>query len=247
MRLDQPDLPDESEDAGMPRRSRQSPEGRDAISKDQGQGASDVRPGSRLAPASSAERTERAAAYRAVVDTAYRQDDIDHGSTRPEEPDQEAIARVTRRADGDGRGSRMTVDGKAPPARDHDSLYRPVSELKGDEPTTAERLLKARAFTGETLRGFKGTDNPDFIDSYNRTYDAVAGPTAWTSPRLNMARMLSQIHRHIYEKDGIDFTVVDLTGASSTQIGEVFDNIDKWAADPAVPAKSRIIILGDDY
>ena len=119
------------------------------------------------------------------------------------------------------------------PARDHDSRYCPVSELKGDEPATAERLLNARAFTGETLRGFKGTDNPDFIDSYNRTYDAVGGPTAWASPRLNMARMLSQIHRHIY--------------ASSTQIEEVFDNIDKWAADPAVPAKSRIIILGDDY
>jgi hypothetical protein len=108
--------------------------------------------------------------------------------------------------------------------------------LKGDEPANAEGLLKARAFTGETLRGFKDTDNPDFIDSYNRTYDAVGGPTAWASPLLNMTRMLSQIHRHIYEKDGVDFTVVDLTGASSTQIGEVFDNIDKWAADPAVPA-----------
>ncbi len=231
----------------MPRRSRQSPEGRDAIGKDQGQGASDVRPGSRLAPADSAERAERAAAYRVVVDAAYRQDGIDRGSTRPEEPDREAAARVTRRADSDGRGSRMPADGEATPARDHDSRYCPVSELKGDEPATAERLLNARAFTGETLRGFKGTDNPDFIDSYNRTYDAVGGPTAWASPRLNMARMLSQIHRHIYEKDGVDFTVVDLTGASSTQIGEVFDNIDKWAADPAVPAKSRIIILGDDY
>ena len=32
----------------MPRRSRQSLEGRDAIGKDQGQGASDVRPNSRL-------------------------------------------------------------------------------------------------------------------------------------------------------------------------------------------------------
>ena len=231
----------------MPKPNRQSPDGRDATRKDQGQGAADVRPGSRLAPVDSAERAERAAAYRAVVDAAYRQDDIDHGSTRPEEPDREATARVPRRADGDGHGSRMTADGEATLTRDNDSLHCPVSELKGDEPATAERLLKARAFTGETLRGFKGTDNPDFIDSYNRTYDAVGGPTAWASPRLDMGRMLSQIHRHIYEKDGVNYTVVDLTGASSTQIGEVFDNIDKWAADPAVPAKSRIIILGDDY
>jgi hypothetical protein len=231
----------------MPKVSRQSHEGREAIGKDKAQGASDVRPGSRLGPVDSTERAERGITYRAVVESAYRQDDIDHGSTRPEESDREAAARVTWCADGDGRGSRMTFGGEATPVHDHDSLYCPLSELKGDEPATAERLLKARAFTGETLRGFKDTDNPDFIDSYNRTYDAVGGPTAWASPLLNMTRMLSQIHRHIYEKDGVDFTVVDLTGASSTQIGEVFDNIDKWAADPAVHAKSRIIILGDDY
>jgi hypothetical protein len=40
---------------------------------------------------------------------------------------------------------------------------------------------------------------------------------------------------------------MDLTGASSKQVGEVFDSIDKWEADPAMAAKSRIIILGDDY
>lgn len=102
----------------------------------------------------STERAERAVAYRAVVDAPYRQGDTDHGSVQPKLPDREAVARVSRRADGDGRGSCMTTGGEATPIRDHDSLYCPVSELKGDEPATAERLLKARAFTGETLRGF---------------------------------------------------------------------------------------------
>lgn len=125
--------------------------------------------------------------------------------------------------------------------------YCPVSELKGDEPPTAERLMKSPEFTGKNLRGFKDTDNPDFIDDYKRTYDAVAGPTAWASPRLNMARMISQIQRHIYEKDGIDFTVLDLTGASGAQIDEVFKSLDKWTSNPEMHPKSRLIILGGGY
>ena len=45
--------------------------------------------------------------------------------------------------------------------------------------------MKSPEFTGKNLRGFKDTDNPDFIDDYKRTYDAVAGPTAWAGLRLN--------------------------------------------------------------
>ena len=33
-----------------------------------------------------------------------------------------------------------------------ESLYCPVSELKGDEPGTAERLMESRDFTGGTLQ-----------------------------------------------------------------------------------------------
>jgi hypothetical protein len=128
-----------------------------------------------------------------------------------------------------------------------DGLYCPVSELKGDEPPTAERLTKSPEFTGKNLRGFKDTDNPDFIDDYKRTYDAVAGPTAWASPRLNMDRMINQIQRHIYDKDGIDFTVLDLTGASDAQVGEVFKSLDKWASNPEMRTKSKLLILGDGY
>jgi len=148
--------------------------------------------------------------------------------------------------DNSGREFHENAAGDA--ASVHDGgLYCPVSELKGDEPRTAERLMKSPDFTGKNLRGFKDTDNPDFIDDYKRTYDAVAGPTAWVNPRLNMDRMVNQIQRHIYDKDGVDFTVLDLTGASGAQIDEVFKSLDKWASNPEMHPKSKLIILGGGY
>ena len=64
-------------------------------------------------------------------------------------------------------------------------------------------------FTGITLRGFKHpTDNPDYIDEYKRTYDAIGGPSEWTAPQLNMNGMINQIQRHLYLKTGHDFTVL---------------------------------------
>jgi hypothetical protein len=129
-----------------------------------------------------------------------------------------------------------------------DSLYCPVSELKGDEPGTAERLMESRDFTGGTLRGFKDpTGNPDYIDEYKRTYDAVGGPSAWAAPELNMNGMINQIKRHLYQKAGVDFTVLDLTSASSHQIDEVFESLDRWAADPSMHPLSKLIVLGDDF
>jgi hypothetical protein len=194
-RTDRADEPDDPRPAGKDRGNAVSGEG--------------LRVSSFASP-DSALLTERAVAYRTIVDALYRKYDTD----------------------------------RCRPHRDAGGPYCPVSELKGDEPATAERLMKAPEFTGKSLLGFKDTHNPDFVDSYKRTYDAVAGPTAWASPRLNMARMIYQIQRHIYEKDGVDFTVLDLTGASSAQTGEVFKNLDRWKSDPALSPKSKLIILG---
>ena len=159
-----------------------------------------------------------------------------------------ALARGGSAPDGlGGTGAdRVTRDNGGREFRD-DGPYCHVSELKEDEPLTAERLMKSREFTGKSLRGFRDTDNPDFIDDYKRTYDAIGGPTAWATPRLDMARMISQIRRHIYDKDGVDFTVLDLTGASGAQIDEVFKSLDKWASNPEMRPKSRLIILGGSY
>ena len=129
-----------------------------------------------------------------------------------------------------------------------EGLYCPVSELKGDESGTAMRLMESHEFTGGTLQGFKDpTGNPDYIDEYARTYDAVGGPSAWAAPELKMNDMINQIKRHLYQKAGVDFTVLDLTGASSQQIDEVFENLDKWAANPSMRPLSKLIILGDGF
>jgi hypothetical protein len=129
-----------------------------------------------------------------------------------------------------------------------ESLYCPVSKLKGDEPGTAGRLMDSQEFNGGTLRGFKDpTGSPDYIDEYKRTYDAVGGPSAWGAPELNMNGMINQIKRHLYQKTGVDFTVLDLTGASSHQIDEVFESLDRWAANPAMHPLSKLIILGDGF
>jgi hypothetical protein len=221
-------------------------------------------------------RVEEALAYRARVEAVYQQHDIDRAHGPVKEPERESRptekAQLAEAADSsasvvrsgpvpDGHGEtravpvisgngsrefRETAATDAALAHD-DGPYCPVSELKGDEPATAERLTKSPEFTGENLRGFKDTDNPDFIDDYKRTYDAVAGPTAWANPRLNMDRMINQIQRHIFSKDGIDFTVLDLTGASCAQIDRVFNSLDEWASDPAMHPKSRLILLGGSY
>ena len=263
MRIDRPDPADDSDDADMTSCARSSPDTPDATGKDRGRALS----GEGLSRSSAASPdaallVERAETYRARVTAVYRQYDIDPGPTQAEKNESKTATPVTRRIESDAADRHREdpgdyQNGKPRPAgvaasdavlvRRDDSQYCPVSELKGDEPATAERLMKAPEFTGKSLRGFKDTDNPDFIDDYRRTYDAVGGPTAWASPRLDMTRMINQIQRHIYDKDGVDFTVVDLTGASSVQTGEIFKKLDRWASDPAMHPKSKIIILGDDY
>ena len=84
-----------------------------------------------------------------------------------------------------------------------------------------------------------GGQRANAADDYRRTYNAVGGPTAWASPRLDMTRMITQIQRHIYDQDDVDFTVVDLTGASGAQADEIFENLDRWASDPAMHRRAR--------
>ena len=53
--------------------------------------------------------------------------------------------------------------------------------------------------------------------------------------------------KHIYQKSGFDFTVLDLTGATSRQIDTVFSAHDKWRADPKMKPLNTLMILGEDY
>lgn len=99
MRIDRSDLADKPDDAHMvPRRTQSTPDDLDAAAKDRGSaGASDGPPDSSAAPPDSALRIERAAAYRAAVDAAYRQDAIDRGYARAEKTGRETITPAMRR------------------------------------------------------------------------------------------------------------------------------------------------------
>ncbi len=99
VRIDRSDLADKPDDARMTsRRARSTPDDLDAAAKDQGHaGASDGPPDSSAAPPDSALRIERAAAYRAAVDAAYRQDAIDHGYAPVEKTERETITPAMRR------------------------------------------------------------------------------------------------------------------------------------------------------
>src|ERR1700749_105376 len=75
----------------MGRRGRSAPDDPDAADKDWGNAAGSD------GPLDSALRTERAAAYRAAVDAAYRQHAIDHGNAKVEKPERETVTPATRR------------------------------------------------------------------------------------------------------------------------------------------------------
>jgi hypothetical protein len=123
VRIDRSDLADKPDDAHMaPRRTRSTPDDLDAAAKDQdGAGASDGSPDSSAVPPDSALRIERAAAYRAAVDAAYRQDAIDHGYARVEKTERGTITPAMRRMEAEaperhlvGRENRS--DGRVRPA-----------------------------------------------------------------------------------------------------------------------------------
>jgi hypothetical protein len=120
VRIDRSDLADEPDDARMaPRRTRSAPGDLDATAKDPGSaGASDGPPDSSAAPPDSALRIERAAAYRAAVDAASRQDAIDYGYARVEKTERETITPAMRRSEAPERslvGLESRSDGRDRP------------------------------------------------------------------------------------------------------------------------------------
>ena len=83
MQIDRSDLVDKLVDAHMARRARSAPDVPDAADNDLNKAAGNGNlPGSPAASLDSASRMERATAYRATVDAAYRQYTADHGDMR---------------------------------------------------------------------------------------------------------------------------------------------------------------------
>jgi len=88
----------------MTRRAGSTPEDPDAASKDRGTAVSDGGPpDSSSARSDTTVRTERTAAYRAVVDAAYQQYAIDHSDAQIETPECETATPAVRRTDVEDR------------------------------------------------------------------------------------------------------------------------------------------------
>ena len=111
---------DEPDRACMDRRARSAPDDPDAAGKDQGKavggdGPRDSSPG----PLDSALRTERAAAYRAAVDAAYRQHAIDRSDApdRSRRPGTYGRPRVTPHRTGTSRPRPRTGTSRSPTGR----------------------------------------------------------------------------------------------------------------------------------
>jgi hypothetical protein len=111
-----------------------------------------------------------------------------------------------------------------------------ATRLDAAEQATAGRLLNDRSFTGGGLRESQDTAY-DYVDDYGRTYDAVGRPEAyqhWDEPVF-----MESLRHHVERKQGLDFTVLDLTGASSAQLDVIFRYID--SLPPALQRKIKIV------
>lgn len=136
MRSDRADVADEPGDAHTGRRAWSAPDDLDAAGKDEGKAArSDGFPDSSSASLNSALRIERAAAYRAAVDAAYRQHASDHGYARAQEPGRETVA----------------------PAMPHTQAEDPERHLAGLENGLRSGDLRAKAAKLENLQIPGGT------------------------------------------------------------------------------------------
>ena len=152
MRIDRSDPADEPDGARMDRPAQPAPDDPNTASKDQGNAVrGDGRPDSSPGPLDSALRIERAAAYRATVDVAYRQHAIDHGNAQVAKPEHETVTLTMRRIEA------------ADPWRDLVSLE---NRLKGrDRPAEATELVDLQVpdrTTAATPVLVRNTDGPGY-------------------------------------------------------------------------------------
>jgi hypothetical protein len=144
VRIDRSDPADEPGDAHIARRARSAPDDPDSAGKDRGTAVSgDGPPDSSLARPDSALRTERTAAYRAVVDAVYRQYTTDHGYARVEGLERETGTQAMRRIEAEDR-----LKGKGQLAE--------VADLKKGEAPQAPDDTTAVAWDGSAVADHDG-------------------------------------------------------------------------------------------
>lgn len=179
VRIDRADLAGEPDDAHTARRAGSAPDDPDAAGKDQGETVcGDALPGSSLVILDSARRMERAAAYRANVDAAYRQYAIDHGTHNADDLGYVAVrtaaADVQTGARGPASGREFDPESAGGPIQQLDARKAIITN-EGVEEVTAH----LRRFTGGG-----SLDSPE-QGMLDRLTSIVAGDMEPTSYDLN--------------------------------------------------------------
>jgi hypothetical protein len=117
------------------------------------------------------------------------------------------------------------------------SRLPPKEQLKPQEKATLDRVVLLTEFAGRTFRASADTSY-DFIDNRRFTYDAL-GAGARAQYQTIDRNFLDQITRHI-GKQGLDYTIIDMTGYSPAQIRVVRMYVDLYHGLDA----ARIIRIG---
>ncbi len=113
-----------------------------------------------------------------------------------------------------------------------------ATRLSKEEQETASRLTRATDYTGGRLS--EASDRAyDYVDQFERSYDAIGVPKAYEF--WNPTEFFEALDWHVKYKQGLNFTVLDLTGASPKQLDEIFVHIDRYTT----AQKKTIILVGD--
>jgi RHS repeat-associated protein len=105
-----------------------------------------------------------------------------------------------------------------------------IKPLRPQELATGRRLLKSSFFRGRSLRQSDEMAS-DFTSNNGTTYDAIGGERAFAF--WDRETFLNALDDHVLVRQGIgnarpgghDYTVLDLTGASPSQVDTILDHI----------------------
>lgn len=110
-----------------------------------------------------------------------------------------------------------------------------AERLTAAEQATASRLMQHPDFAGRTFIESAHL-GAEYVDDLGRSFDALGNPAA--SQYWNEREFLSSINTHLLKSN--EFTVIDLTGFTSSQVQAVTGYVNSLSAN----AQARIVRLG---
>jgi hypothetical protein len=108
------------------------------------------------------------------------------------------------------------------------------------------RLASAELATGARLAQKLGQSvtvsehiGAEFISAAGKTFDAMGTPQAYAS--WNQGQFMAAIDRHLLKS--VDYTVIDLTGASERQVGAIRSHVGSLSKE----LREKVIFVGEYF